>query len=216
MHEVDDWVQENCDEFEGVKADDEQQLSWSDLHGKFVEMVENRLESFCKEKDVPSEEVFESLQEINDNKNIAEDFVPAVIKMCEYQYFLQNMIEAADARSHRHRANSMSGEGLSGCYVFCPDMTGKDVISEYYKKTMCPWYFRKILTTAMNKLSDVVIHHEVGQEITFKYSLPLFGRVSKTHIIDGVSRESTNMWGKTITARCMQEDNGDVVVEAFK
>jgi hypothetical protein len=215
METIDEWVSEHCEPFEGVKLGDEQQLAWSDMHREFIGMVELNLESFCKENGVEADVVFEKLADLNNNDNVAEDFVPAVIKMVEYDFFLMNMIETADIRTNRREARDLASGGdgcISGCYVLETSMTGKEVIVEYYKRTNCPWYFRKILTTAINKLTDVVVQHTVGDKMIFKYSLPVFGRVSREHIIDDERHDSTNMWGKSISVKCSQEKSGVKII----
>ena len=67
-----------------------------------------------------------SSQEVNDNENIADDFVPQVIRMCEYNFFIRNLKEAAEAKGNRRLAmdaaaedgnTSLSGESGGLCVV---------------------------------------------------------------------------------------------------
>jgi len=124
---------------------------------------------------------------VNNNSNISQDFVPQVIKLCEYEFFITNMKEAAESRKNRELAIEKSHD--------------KNI-----SKTNMSGYFRKILVTAIHNLADVVIHHTDGEELIFKYSLPFFGRTSKNYLLDGEIREKENMWGKLVKTNCFEAD----------
>ena len=209
---VDDFIDRNCAGFAGVDLCEEQNLEWTALHHKFVELVERYLESFCKEKGVSAEAVFEKLSAVNKNENITADFVPQVIRMCEYDFFINNMKEAAETVVNRRLAaekaeDSRSPDNLSGCYKFAKDLMNESAVNNYYKVTRCPWYFRKILVASLSNLTDVVLHHDDDRKLVFKYSLPVFGRTTKDYFLDDEVREKENMWGKTLKTQCRQEGN---------
>ena len=48
---------------------------------------------------------------MNSSAEINQEFVPQVIKLCEYSFFFENMKEAADIRT-----NKVSDEELVRCY----------------------------------------------------------------------------------------------------
>ena len=79
-------------------------------------------------------------------------------------------------------------------------------INAYYTFTGCPWYFRKILVAAQRRLEDIVIQHDNGVGLVFKYTLKFFGRKNKSYILDGSERETENMWGRKIRTCCTQAE----------
>ena len=94
---VDDFVSCNCSGFAGVDLTTEHRLEWTILHERFVSLVELHLESFCKEHGTTSTNVFEQLRAVREGP-IAEEFIPLVINMCSYDYFIRNMREADESR----------------------------------------------------------------------------------------------------------------------
>ena len=46
------FVDEHCEKFEGVELDGDMDLSFTDLHNKFIEMIELHMEAFCKVGDI--------------------------------------------------------------------------------------------------------------------------------------------------------------------
>ncbi len=142
------------------------------------------------------------IQSLNSDDSLNKDFVPQVIKLCEYEYFLMNMIEAANTMKSREAAleksEVKSGFNLSGCYQVATELVDSSSISSYYTYQGAPWYFRKMLVAASKRLSDVVILHEPNDELVFKYTVPFFGRKHKVYKLDNVIRESENMWGAKV------------------
>ncbi len=98
---VDDFIAAHCSCFAGAAMADEQPLERTALHREFVALIEGQLESFCKEHGASAERVFEALRAVREDESIAQEFVPLVVKMCDYEYFVVNMSAAADALSDR-------------------------------------------------------------------------------------------------------------------
>mmetsp|Transcript_21822 Transcript_21822/g.43576 ORF Transcript_21822/g.43576 Transcript_21822/m.43576 type:complete len:326 (+) Transcript_21822:135-1112(+) len=208
------FIEDNCEVFEGADADGEQNLAWTDMHNQFVEMIELHLETFCKEHDTTAEKMFELLAEVNNSEEINQEFVPQVIKLCEYPFFFQNMKEAADIRVNKRKAMDMAESAeddgsfnISGCYELATELLDAKAINAYYTFTGCPWYFRKILVAAQKRLEDIVIQHEDNTQLIFKYTLQFFGRTSKIYTLDNVQRESENMWGAKVSTCCTQSSS---------
>jgi hypothetical protein len=205
---VDDFVVSNCSDFEGASLSDEQNLEWTSLHHSFVSLVERHLESFCKEHDTTAEDVFLQLQAVRES-TIAEEFVPLVIKMCEYDFFLRNMKEAAENGVARKKAAAKQAEGgggnLSGAYVIDVGRIDGKELEAYFQYIQIPWFFRKVMLQATKRISEMVLHHDDEEQLVFKYTLPFFGRDTKEYKLDGELRTKTNAIGKTQNVRCFQE-----------
>ncbi|GMH81079.1 hypothetical protein TrST_g8660 [Triparma strigata] len=217
---ISNFIEENCEHFEGAEEGGENKLEWTDLHRQYVEMIELHLESFCKEHETTAETMFQLLSDVNSDSSLDQDFVPQVIKLCEYSFFFQNMKEAADIMAAKREANTLKSEGefnLSGCYQLCTDLLNVTEVEKYYEFTGCPWYFRKIIVAASKRLSDVVVLHEPEEKLIFKYSLQFFGRKSKEYVLDDKLVESENMWGKVIQTKCFQDNaSSKVRIQAVK
>ena len=82
---VEEFIESNSQMFEGVEIEGEQDLEWKGMPDRFVELIERHLEAFCKTTGAQAEDVFRKLKDVNDNANISQDFVPQIIKMCEYE-----------------------------------------------------------------------------------------------------------------------------------
>jgi len=179
--------------------DAEQNLEWTDLHREYVEMIETEMESFCKEHDTTGEEVFAIIDRINsgvideDDDNgvstLEEDFIPQVIKLCDYLMFLEAMKAAAlintNNRIALEEARRAQDEGsefnLSGCYVPRSDLIDTTQVTEYYVFTKCPWYFRKLFVAATHNIKDLTIQHE-AEKFTILYTMPFFGTKRKVRL----------------------------------
>ncbi|GMI25737.1 hypothetical protein TeGR_g3484 [Tetraparma gracilis] len=173
---VDRFVDENCETFQGASLDEEGRLEWTDLHKSYTEMVELCLESFCKENDITNDAIFEKLSELNNDDDVNQDFLPAVIKLCEYSFFFANMVETANARKDAREAEAMKEDAvdervefnLSGRYAIASDYTDPNGVDEYYKFCGAPWYFRKLLVAATQRMQEVIIQHDEKKQLTFK------------------------------------------------
>ena len=86
---MDDFISDHCEPFAGADIAEEQPLEWTTLHEKFVALIDQHLEGFCKQFETTAEVVFQKLQDINSNKKFVQDFIPQVIKMCEYDFFIR-------------------------------------------------------------------------------------------------------------------------------
>jgi len=183
---------------------------------RFVELIEVHLESFCKEHDTTAEEVFTSISEVKSSKTVSQDFVPQVINMCEYPFFFENMVESANARVNKRKAaamavNSSAKLNFSGCYSLAAEHNEAAEVERYYKFCGAPWYFRKLLVAATNRMQEVLIQHEDQEFLEFKYSLQFFGRKTNHYNLDGVTRETENMWGKKNRTQCSQDNRAGLV-----
>ncbi|GMH80994.1 hypothetical protein TrLO_g9611 [Triparma laevis f. longispina] len=217
---INEFIDDNCEHFEGAEEGGEMKLKWTDLHRQYVETIELHLETFCKEHETTAETMFQLLNDVNNDDSLNQDFVPQVIKLCEYPFFFVNMKEAADIRASKHEANALKSEdefNLSGCYQLCTDLLNVAEVEKYYEFTGCPWYFRKIIVAASKKLSDIVVLHEPEEKLVFKYSLQFFGRKNKEYVLDDKLVESENMWGKVIETKCFQDNaSNNVRIQAVK
>jgi hypothetical protein len=191
-------------------------------------MIETEMESFCKEHETSGEEVFQMIADVNAGNsgdrdgeeldNIEDDFVPQVIKLCDYAQFLNAMREAAmictnnriALEEERRAEEEGTGFNLSGCYYPRSDLIDNKQVNSYYIYTKCPWYFRKLFVAATNNIKDLTIQHD-EDTFTILYTMPFFGRKRKQYPKDGKVHSTTNTWGKVQATTCFEED-GRVVI----
>ena len=138
---VDAFVLSNCRSFQGANLREEHCLGWTLLHAEYVDLIELHLESFCKEHGSSTSDVFDRIRAVNEASDLHEDFVPQVIRMCDYGFFASNMKEAADAKENLRLAATLaqgsSSTNLSGCYRAMGLFPMAD-IEAYYAYTKVP------------------------------------------------------------------------------
>lgn len=56
---INEFIDDNCEHFEGAEEGGEMKLKWTDLHRQYVETIELHLETFCKEVRIEASEARE-------------------------------------------------------------------------------------------------------------------------------------------------------------
>jgi hypothetical protein len=111
--DMDDFEREHCSAFKGWEEDGEQELRWTDLHRRYVELVEGKMEGFLVDSDVPPEELMELLSQASDDERVAE-FLPQVILNTEYLRFASQMKVLADEARERADAEEAGEDAKAG------------------------------------------------------------------------------------------------------
>ena len=165
-----------------------QPLSWTQLHRDFLEIVERRLEAFCKEHDTSAEAVFKLIAETTADPSIEDEILPGILLNVEYRYFFENMKKTAEAgqikRAALEAGDRAAPDNLSGVYQGVKEKTDPAALAEFLRASKVPWAFRKIFENAANTISDVCIVH-TPDELVFNYRLNFFGTRSVKLPLDG-------------------------------
>jgi hypothetical protein len=86
---LDELIEAHCAEFAGYMADGEQQLTWTDLHGRYVTLVESGIADALDELDCTAEELFEYARTFHsDGRNTEADrLLTRLLAMADYASF---------------------------------------------------------------------------------------------------------------------------------
>ena len=188
--EVQDFIEENCVEFAGHELGEEQPLSWTALHRDWLDVVERRLESFCKEFDTSAETVFKLVSETNDDPSIEGALLPIVFRNIEYKYFFENMKAAAETKKHKQAAidagdRAAGGSAnMSGVWDVVRERMDPAELSEFLRLAKTPWMIRKVFEKAAMTVSDVCVVH-TDESLTFTYKMAFIGANEISFLLDG-------------------------------
>ena len=134
----------HCRSFKGADLEGEQQLEWTELHSRYVAIIEEKMDGFCKDNGLKAELLFEEVSRIVDTQGMAE-FLPQVMLNCEYGYFAKQMkyqAEMDDFRDLSRRASSAtpsSALNISGVYENCNDNPFDPKVWDLFLKAVgCP------------------------------------------------------------------------------
>ena len=186
--EVSEFIEANCAEFAGHDLGGEQLLSWTALHRDWLELVERRLEGFCKEHDTSAEAVFKLVSDTNDDPSIEGALLPMVFQNVEYKYFFENMRAAAEAKTIKQAALD-AGEragavNLSGVFDVVRERTDPAELSEFLRRAKTPWMIRKVFEKAAMTITDVYVVH-TERSLTFTYKMAFIGANEISFLLDG-------------------------------
>lgn len=202
---VDKFLDANCREFAGVDLAEEQQLEWTEVFNRFVQVIEVQLEDFCKKHGVRSEDVFYEVQDVMRTRDLEDEFLPTVLRVAEYPYFLQQVTLKADYQRFMRTAEDMAGgEGggggksdaddtLSGVWQVDKQLTNFDRLDRYLRAVRVPVVFRGLATGSFYSNKKVVLLHR-PEEITIISQSP-FGMQKTTYELDGRVHQVPNAWG---------------------
>lgn len=196
---VQEFFAANCAAFKGADLRDEQKLEFTEIHREYVALIERQLEAFCKAEDVAGRDVFRVLADVAADPTLDRDFVPAVVRNSEYEFFFANMKAQAElAASRRDAENAASdnrgrSENLSGVWTFDTARYDRGAADRQLAKAGCPWAFRKIFVNANKNLKDAYVTQD-RDALTVKYKLPFFGTTAQTHRLDGETHDMLNAW----------------------
>jgi len=208
---VTDFFEARCGPFRGADLGEEQKLEYTDVHRDYVDLIENQLEAFCKERDVVARDVFRALGDVASDPSIDRDFVPSVVRNAEYEFFFSNMKAYAELSASKRAAEDAAEDArgksynLSGVWKFDNARYDKRAADRQLAKAGCPWAFRKILVNANTNLTDAFVTQD-RDALTVKYKLPFFGTNAQTHALDGERHDMLNAWRQARVSRSWIED----------
>ena len=198
--EVQAFVEDNCGPFEGAELGDEQRLEWTEVHRRYTDLLERRLEAFCKEENVDERLVFKKLRDAA-SASVERDFVPAVVQNAEYDHFFVNMKQAAEQRRSRREAEAAGGR-MSGVWEYDGGRFDETGFRELLAAVKCPRAFRGIFLRSARKMKDIFIA-ETDDALTVKYSIAFFGARNMTWQLDDRPHPKLNAFRakRVVTAR---------------
>jgi hypothetical protein len=151
------------------------------VYAQYVAMVELSLETFCAGHHVTSEELFGEVQSVLGAGGLDDEFLPAVLRVAEYAYFLEQMVLTADRPQHlleaaAGQAAAASAEaggggekeaevgdiagrlaGLTGVWVVDKQRTHFDGLDAYLASIRVPAVFRGLAKGSFYSNKHVVV-----------------------------------------------------------
>jgi hypothetical protein len=138
---VKQFYENNCAGFEEYESFIESgagmKLEWMDTHRRYMELVDEQLNEYCRQNGYSAIDVFNRIQDTISNDNYS-DFVPLFLKSIEEGFFfeqmstyaLQNDIER-DAKRVNRQHNS---ESISGVWYLDPDRVDDGELRDWVEK----------------------------------------------------------------------------------
>jgi hypothetical protein len=213
---VDHFMEANClgVGFEDVSLEDEQSLHHDGIFRRYLKLVDDLLESFCKKNKLSPETVSMHLEACLDSS----DFLPEFLSNVRYESFVAQAKERAAAstkiRSALHAKSesklsessqiSLSGvwKAANSSWVAAKPGPPQDAsaLDKHLKVQNCPYFARKILKHS-NKFIRGIIIEQSEKRCTFTYKMRFLGSTSiNLSLNDGVrvpnlwKVECTNTW----------------------
>jgi hypothetical protein len=209
MAAIKEFYQENChgfEDFEEFQASGAgNKLEWMDTYHRYMALVDEQLNEFCRSRRYDAADVFERIQAtVTDNRY--SEFTPLFLKSIEEGFFFEQMCACAlqrDKERAAERAHDRSdGGSLSGVWILDTDRVDRDELNDWPAKAGAPWVFRKLFVMAHKKKFRCVVVH-TAQNFSFSLNLPLLGSRSVTYILDGKWRPGTH---DTVSSKAFMED----------
>lgn len=192
--DMEDWMNDNCDDFEKATAEGEQDLKWGKLHHEFVDMLENKISEFCKGEEI-SEKIFFSNMERSLDSGEDSSMFPVFLLNVEYNNFLIEMRSRANKRRTERLAQKAARDhkgdeetNFSGIWDPIPEKTSEDEIDEFMAILKIPWYVRGPWKRSMKSAMNYTIHHKPGEYLELTRAARFYGVRTTRYPFDEVLR----------------------------
>eukprot|EP00613_Pedinella_sp_CCMP2098_P028749 CAMPEP_0171719712 /NCGR_PEP_ID=MMETSP0991-20121206/21353_1 /TAXON_ID=483369 /ORGANISM="non described non described, Strain CCMP2098" /LENGTH=384 /DNA_ID=CAMNT_0012311295 /DNA_START=46 /DNA_END=1200 /DNA_ORIENTATION=- len=193
-----------CARFKGVDPKAEQMLEYTQVYEAYVGVVEEQLEGFCAGHHVSSEDLFLEVQDVMRAGNLDDEFLPAVLRVAEYSYFMEQMVLTADHKTHIQdalRRQEVASNGLTGVWRVDKKRTKFDDLDQYLAAIRVPAVFRGLAKGTFFSNKEVVVLLD-DQGTTFKVvANSPFGMQCSEFQCDDRVHEVANPWGAEVPVR---------------
>ena len=185
------FMEEKCSEFRGGSLLEEQKLEWTLLHKEYLELAEQEMEEFLREKNARAEDVAETLREALGNSLWS---LP-LLQSLEYQSFAAQMITRASAVQLQSEART--GGRFGGIWKL--EQSEPRNLERFLKAQGVPWILRRLhIFAEINEVCVVEIPGTVPIFTILQLRDHGFGVSEEQVVADGVERSdgqfSTKAW----------------------
>lgn len=210
---IEAWKRKHADEFVDANAEDEQKLEWTAAFQLYVKLVEGELEGFCQTNQVEPSEVFGVIGEAMNGPLLDEEFLPAILQVADYDYFLTQMALLANEKRYSELAEDRSRAAddptcVSGSWALDTKQSTLSNVDEFLSATRVPKVFRGLAKGFIYK-NNVLNIIQANGRITLYFNSPT-GRRKEVYHTDGEKHDMVNVWGKSVPVRCTVARDGTV------
>lgn len=211
---LDEFFGQHSGEFEDAEADGEQRLEWTEVFESYVRMVEEALETFCGIHALEPSAVFTMVQRATASGMLDDEFLPSVLGVTEYRFFIEQASLTANEDRYHARAQRLGaaaasdggeskgaddGDAVSGVWrVATKD--GKRQLTEtgasldaYLRAVGIPKSLRGVFRGSLFSAKGLILIKE-GETLVL-VSDTLTGRTKQTFRLDGERRDLANQAG---------------------
>ena len=135
---VKQFYSDNCNGFEDyenfVKSGAGMKLEWMETYRKYMELVDEQLNGYCRQNGYSAMDVFNRIQDTISNDKYS-DFAPLFLKSIEETFFFEQMSAYAlqnDKERDAERANRQcDNESINGVWYLDPDRVDSDELRDW-------------------------------------------------------------------------------------
>lgn len=204
---VEKFFKQRCGMFRGVDPKAEQLLEYTDVYTAYVEVVEQALEDFCAKHGVTAEGVFREVEAVVGDQSVAaldDEFLPAVLRVADYAYFMEQMVLTADHSDHiREGFTAAENErGVAGVWKVDKGASEFDRLDLYLAAIRVPAVFRGLAKGTFYSNKEVVLLRRMGV-VSVVGSSP-FGLQRLDYDLDDQIHQVANPWGAEVPVRAKE------------
>lgn len=227
--ELDTFFDSGCDAFEEADPDGEHRLEWTEAHTKYVKKVESMLETFCGIHGLDPSAVFTMVQRACASGVLDDEFLPAILNVAEYRFFVEQMVLMAHEDRHHSRATrlgaSSGGESkgddtanLSGVWLLSTKDGNRQLtdvgkgLEKYLRAVGVPPSLHGLFRGTLFSKKGLVLLHE-GDDLTLVFDT-VTGRHKQVFVVDGQTRNIPTIGGTRTPYTVTSDDYGRVRVQS--
>lgn len=218
------FFESNCADFEEASLDAEQRLEWTQVYEAYTHLIEEQLDVWSSCREMEPQAVVTMLRRACKSGTLDDEFLPAVLGLTEYSFFIEQMgITARHNRYYRQALREIESKdaNFSGVWrlatkdgsILLTDV--KQGLDRYLTALgLPPSLFNLFRATLFSQKGLVVIHDDDRLTIIAD---TLTGRQKQDFVADGRRRDLPTLAGTTAPFRVTWDDrNGRVVVRNEK
>ena len=200
------FMMEQCVEFRDGSLSGEQKLHWTDLHKRYVELAEEQLDDFLRERGATADELAQTLQ-----SSLGKSMwsLP-LLQSLDYKAFAAQMIALASGPQLRAEAAASSGQ-LGG--VWKPQKSDPRSLERFLKAQGVPWILRRLHVFAtIREICVVEMPGTVPMFTIWESRNHGFGVCMSQVVADGIERHDgvlgTKAWLQDSDLHVVQSPDG--------
>ena len=209
--ELDTFFDAHCLGFEEASSEGEQRLEWTAVYEEFLALIERELETFCACHQVTASSVFAAARRACESGTLDDEFLPSILAVTEYTYFIEQMSLTARQDDFLRRAAILGGlsseekdddhsENVSGIWrIATKDAKGHELtdtkggLEKYLRAVGVPKSLRGLFKGSLFSTRGLVLLQD-NESLTI-IADTIAGRHERKHLLDGKVRHLTNPRG---------------------
>lgn len=218
------FFESNCSGFDEASLDAEQRLEWTEVYEAYTRLIEEQLDVWSSIRAMDPQAVVTMLRRASKSGTLDDEFLPAVLGLTEYGFFIEQMgLTARHDRYFRQALREVESKdaNLSGVWrlatkdgsILLTDV--KQGLDRYLTALGLPAsLFNLFRATLFNHKGLVVIHDDDRLTIIAD---TLTGRHKQDFVADGRRRDLPTLAGTTAPFRVTWDDrNGRIIIRNEK